>query len=149
MPKIYAANDIARYLLACSEPDAEDFISNLKLQKLCYYAQGFALALLKRPFFNEPIEAWTHGPVVPELYHLYKDSGKEAIQPVTDLDFNLYDKKDRKLLDEVYDYYGQFSAWRLRNMTHEEKPWKDAFNRLDKEIHPEEMKKYFKEHLVN
>jgi uncharacterized phage-associated protein len=149
MAKTYAANDIARYFLACSEPDAEDFISNLKLQKLCYYAQGFSLALHKRPFFDERIEAWTHGPVVPELYHRYKDAGSNAIGPVTNLDFDLYDKKDRKLLDQVYDYYGQFSAWRLRNMTHEEKPWRDAFNRMDKTIYPDEMRKYFKEHLVD
>lgn len=28
------------------------------------------------------------------------------------------------LLEEIYDVFGQFSAWKLRNMTHEETPWK-------------------------
>ena len=51
--------DVAQYFLAQMDEDAGDLISNLKLQKLVYYAQGFALALYGRPLFPERIEAWT------------------------------------------------------------------------------------------
>ena len=64
-----SCHDVAQYFLAQMDEDAGDLISNLKLQKLVYYAQGFALALHGRPLFRERVEAWTHGaPVVPELY---------------------------------------------------------------------------------
>ena len=67
-----SAVDVARYFLAQSDDDAGDIISNLKLQKLLYYAQGVTLALTGKPLFSDPIEAWQHGPVVPSVYRLYK-----------------------------------------------------------------------------
>ena len=46
------AEDIAKYFLAKGmESDGND-LSNLKLQKLLYYAQGFHLALFDRPLFK-------------------------------------------------------------------------------------------------
>lgn len=57
--------DVAKYFLAQQDETAGDLISNLKLQKLIYYAQGFHLAISDRPLFPEPIKAWIHGPAVP------------------------------------------------------------------------------------
>ena len=48
-------------------------------------------------------------------------------------------------MDEVYDVYGQFSAWKLRNMTHEEAPWKNAVQGQD--ISLTSMTEYFKTQL--
>lgn len=127
MPKRYAASDIARYFLAKQDPDAGDLISHLKLQKLCYYAQGVGAAARGEPLFAEPLEAWLHGPVVPDLYHEYKAYGNSPIPAVADLDFDQFDAADRMVLDDVYTYYAQFSGWRLRQMTHAEAPWKDAY----------------------
>lgn len=118
--------DVAQYFLAKADEDAGDLMSNLKLQKLVYYAQGFALALLDRPLFPEPIEAWVYGPVVPALYHEYKGFGSGPIPSPVSLDFEKYDQEARELLDEVYATYGQFAAWKLRNMTHDEPPWRDT-----------------------
>jgi uncharacterized phage-associated protein len=47
-----------------------------------------------------------------------------------------------------YLVYGQFSAWKLRNMTHDEEPWKDA-HKGDIVIDLQDMKQYFKTQLVN
>jgi len=69
--------DVANYFLKRQDPDAGDLMSNLKLQKLVYYAQGFHLAMENSPLFNEPIEAWEHGPVCVPLYHKYKSCGSE------------------------------------------------------------------------
>jgi len=46
---MHSCFDVAKYFLAQSSEDAGDLISNLKLQKLVYYAQGFSLALNGRP----------------------------------------------------------------------------------------------------
>ena len=118
-----SCHDVADYFLAQQDEESGDTISNLKLQKLVYYAQGFHLAMYGEALFSEPIEAWIHGPVVPELYQRFKQFGSGAIAPPTQIDYSKYGKQTKDLLNEVYSVYGQFSGWKLRNMTHDEAPW--------------------------
>lgn len=139
-----SCHDVARYFLAQCDEEAGDLISNLKLQKLVYYAQGFCLALYGRPLFPERIEAWQHGPVVPELYHAYKDNGAGPIPAPQDLDFERFSQDERELLDEVANVYGQFSAWKLRNMTHEEAPWASVQHAIPCEIPHESLAAFFR-----
>ena len=134
--------DVAEYFLSKTDEEAGDVISNLKLQKLVYYAQGFTLAVTGKPLFDEQIEAWQHGPVVPDLYHRYKDHGAFGIPAPTNVDFSKFPAEIKEILDEVYDVYGQFSAWKLRNMTHEEAPWKNT--EIGDVISLDLMHKYFK-----
>lgn len=133
--------DVAAYFLTKQDEDAGDSISNLKLQKLVYYAQGFHLAMYRQPLFEERLIAWTHGPVVPELYRLYKDSGAAPIAAPSDFDREVFSGTQIELLDEVYDVYGQFSAWKLRNMTHIEPPWRDTL--VNDEITHDKLREYF------
>jgi uncharacterized phage-associated protein len=143
-----SSHDVARYFLSLIDEDSGDLISNLKLQKLVYYAQGFHLALFDTPLFPEAIEAWTHGPVVPELYYAYKEYGSNAIPCPVDMDFRIYDEQTRELLDEVYQVYGQFSAWKLRNMTHDEPPWRTVRASGEDIIPTHLMQSFFKTQLV-
>jgi uncharacterized phage-associated protein len=139
----YSAEQIASYFLSLPSVEEND-ISNLKLQKLCYYAQGFLTAMRGEQLVSEDVRAWDHGPVVPEIYHKYKGHGSQPIPVVTDFDVEQIREPDRKALDDIYDYYGQFSAWRLRNMTHEEKPWIDAYNTASgKRIEVKDMVEFF------
>ena len=122
----YSALTVAKWFLwyndkILEEEDA-DLISNLKLQKLLYYAQGCYLALKNEPLFNEQIVNWAHGPVVEEIYHKYKNNGSNGIEYQGDYD-NLIDNDTTAVLEEVYDVFGKNSAWGLRNMTHQEDPW--------------------------
>ena len=142
------ADHVANYFLAVQDEDAGELISNLKLQKLCYYAQGFHLALFDCPLFPEAVLAWKHGPVIEELWHKYNKYGSNAIPKPTDVDFRLYDDQTKELLDEVYSVYGQYSAWKLRNMIHEEPPWFNA-QEGGNIISPEAMSTYFKTLLDN
>ena len=145
---VLEALKIAKYILALSDPDDGDIISNLKLQKLLYYTQGFHLALADAAIFDEDIIHWRHGPVVENVYYEYKDFGSGALPVPTDIDFSDILSKDQKeIIDEVYNVYGQFSAWKLRQMTHQEPPWK---NTSENEIIPhDDLKKYFKTQLKN
>lgn len=142
-----SCDDIADYFLAKVDEETGELISNLKLQKLVYYAQGFHLAMYGKPLFSEDIIAWAHGPVVPSLYRKYKAYGAEGI-PRTDegIDLSKYTENVCSLLDEIYEVYGQFSAWKLRNLTHEEPPWKDTPS--DDTITHESMERYFKTLLI-
>ena len=142
--------DVANYFLAQTNDESGDLISNLKLQKLVYYAQGLYLAAYDSPLFAEEIQAWTHGPVVPDLYHLYKGYGVGAIPTPNDLDFEKYDEQAREMLDDVYKVYGQFSAWKLRDMTHEEPPWVEANGSGPSTvISHESLKRYFRTQLTD
>lgn len=141
-----SAHAVAKYFVALVDEDAGDSISNLKLQKLLYYAQGFNLAIHGKPLFRENIKAWDHGPVVPQVYHIYKDCGAQSI-PKEEIDLAHYPGEVRELLDEVYSVYGQFSATKLRNMTHEEAPWRDTPR--GETISHDALKQFFKTLLVD
>ena len=121
---------VADYILSKTDIDTEDYISNLKLQKLLYYCQGFILAITSKTLFTNNILAWEHGPVVKEVYDKYKINGAMGIIPADPPSPDYYDcitKTELKsIIDDVWDVYGQFSAWKLRNMTHEELPWKNT-----------------------
>ena len=140
--------DVANYFLALADEDAGDLVSNLKLQKLVYYAQGYHLAIFGRPLYPEKIEAWAHGPVIPKLYHTFKGHENKPIPPPVDLNLSKFDKEAIEFLDEVYNILGQYSAWKLRNMTHDDPPWQDAVD-CHGEISHNAMKEYFKTQLVN
>lgn len=147
----YSAEIIAKWFLAynrqvMSDGDAE-YISNLKLQKLLYYAQGVFYAMKENVLlFNDPIIAWKHGPVVESTYHDYKVNGADGINFTEEFDFASIDDDTTRILEEVYDYFGQYSAWKLRNMTHQEDPWKKT--RPNQEINVELIKEYFLKEYV-
>jgi uncharacterized phage-associated protein len=118
-----------------------DLITNLKLQKLIYYCQGFNLAFFNTPLFPEPIEAWDHGPVCPVLYHKLKKYKADPIPVNGDSFTDKLTVQEQKLIIDVYGVYGQYSAWRLREMTHQEPPWKETH--LNQVIAHEKMRKFF------
>lgn len=125
----YDAMTVAKWLVAYADADDAD-ISNLKLQKLLYYAQGHFLASKGQPLFDDPIQAWSHGPVVPDIYHAFKkfSSGDVQLDEGDKFTFDSVDDDTTQFLLGVWDKYARFSAWGLRNMTHNEPPWKDAFD---------------------
>ena len=88
-----------------------------------------------------------YGPVSPRLYDEYKKYGNQTIppQPANSAD-SAFTSEQLEILDEVYEEYGQFSAWRLRNLTHAEPPWDNAYP--DGEISQESMSEYFKTLLL-
>ena len=142
------AEDTAAYFLALVEEDEGELMSHLKLQKLCYYAQGFHLAITGHPLFDDRIEAWTHGPVVPALWRRYQQYEDGPI-PKVEVDFAKYPTATREILDEVYQVYGQFAAWKLRNMTGEESPWLAArASGADAEITHASLRDYFSDFVL-
>jgi uncharacterized phage-associated protein len=126
MSETIHARKVADYFLANVDEDSGDSISNLKLQKLVYYAQGLHMGMRDSPLFGEPIEAWDHGPVVPGLYHDFKHRGHQGIAPPEQFSAEDYLPEVREILDAVLSVYGQFSAWKLRDLTHEEPPWRET-----------------------
>ena len=135
--------DVAAYILSKPDLDEGDGITHMKLQKLLYYVQGFAVVILGRPLFKEKMEAWPHGPVVPNLYYKYKSFGNNIIDSSLEGDSEALSEEERALIDEVYEVYGQYSALKLRDLTHSEAPWQEAENKNDIEITIEALRSFF------
>ena len=142
----YKALDIAKKLIFKAqndEPNGGESLTNLKLQKLLYYQQGFHLAFFGTPLFAEDVEAWMYGPVVPAVYDEYSAYGSSALpevkEPVS------LSEDEEELFNEVYDAYREFSAIGLMNRTHSERPWLDAVpHDRGTVITQESMMAYFK-----
>ena len=113
------ANYIAACLINLSH-EKQSPVSSLKLQKLLYYAQAWHLALFKQPLFNDEIEAWVHGPVVPEVFRTYRDNKWAAIPNVEN---DPIPDGIRSHLEEVWRVYGNLEAYDLERVTHSEDPW--------------------------
>lgn len=139
--------DIADYFIWLANYTGS-FISNLKLQKLVYYAQAWYLAIHDKPLFDEDFEAWIHGPVIPELYNEYCEfKWKPILKEVEEPKFS---EEVRQFLDEVADVYFGLDAYELEQMTRSEAPWIEARGEkatdasCNEIISKESMREYFK-----
>jgi len=100
--------------------------SPMKLQKLCYYAQGYAIAG-GRELFPEDFQAWQHGPVVPALYAKYSEYKWRQI----DCDVAEPYELEHEYLRMIVSAYGRYDGAALSTMTHRETPWIEARGDLD------------------
>jgi len=147
---MYTCFDVANYFLKRQDVEVGDMMSNLKLQKLVYYAQGFYLAYTDQPLFPEPLMGWEHGPVCVPLYNKYKGYKSRALPiPESDDAINMFDPKTLMILNTVQKLYGQFAAWKLRNLSHMDFPWFMAYANRRAEIPKEEMRAYFKKKIAS
>jgi uncharacterized phage-associated protein len=146
----YSVTDIANWFLNENRKqmnfEDSEFITNLKLQKLLYYAQGCYLAQKGESLFKEDFLAWEHGPVIRTIYDKFKKFGANGIQYEDDYEEKI-DEDTIALLKRVYNKFGQYTAWKLRDMTHQETPWKETQRNsvIDKKI----IKDYFEENYNN
>ena len=147
---MHRAKDVAKWFLAHNreimEAEDSEYISNLKLQKLLYYAQGTFLAVTDHALFADPIVAWKHGPVVESVYHEYSSNGAKGIVFDEGFDPSTFTPEENDLLTQVYDVFGQYSAWKLRDMTHQETPWQTT--EPSAVISNDKIRDYFKQEYI-
>lgn len=138
----------ANFLLAeCRERG--EILTNLKLQKLLYYAQAWFLVLNNKPLFDEDFQAWVHGPALPSQYRRFKKFGWGPIleEKVSSGKVN---EKVTLHLREIVDVFGIETASALELMTHNELPWIEARKGLSSEqssttpISKESMRSFYR-----
>lgn len=136
-----AAADVAKHILETTGP-----VSTMKLQKLVYYSQAYSLAWTGERMFDEPVRAWTHGPVVYELFDQHRGKFSVGVGEI-DGDTEELSRRDRVVIQGVLDALGGLTGWELRNRTHDEKPWRDAFvpedSRHNREIPPTALREFY------
>jgi uncharacterized phage-associated protein len=148
------AMEVAKFLLYLKKIDPRKLeLSNLKLQKLLYYCQGYYFALQNdNPLFEDNIEAWKYGPVIGNVYRHFKKFGDLDIDiQVSRDDFSDLDNVQLSTIALVWKYLGEYRASTLVDMTHQESPWLNAwfFNDNDKTIYQEEIRDYFQKNIPN
>ena len=111
--------DVAKYILEKQGP-----VTTMKLQKLVYFCQAWSLVWDEKPIFNERIEAWACGPVVPNLYEIHR--GEFKISDIPKGDSKNLTKIERDTINAVLDEYGDKTAQWLSDLTHLERPWNKA-----------------------
>lgn len=139
---------LALALLKNSDDEIIEYTSRLKLLKLLYYIQGYHLAMFDTPLFNDKMEAWLHGPVVPSVYQWAKNLTDEKMQDEAMNDeqvgaLNLHPQQT-KLISEVLNIYNKYSAYGLRDKTHTEMPWLSVYEKdKNNEITQDSLKNFF------
>ena len=138
------AEDVAAYIL---EQGGE--MTAMKLQKLVYYSQAWSLVWDERPLFRDKIKAWENGPVIPSLYA--KHVGRFNVdRTVIKGNPDALTAEERETIDAVLGFYGDKTAQWLSDLTHQEKPWREARakhpttdNRASPEITHAAMAEYY------
>ncbi len=138
---------VANWFLAKAEADGKP-LDPMKLQKLIYFAHGWALALTDFPVLKERPQAWDWGPVFPAVYHEFKSFGRKPIRGRAiifvpentsadwlDVTFAQIEPKieddpeAEALLGRIWEVYGNLTGIQLSNMTHEPGgAWQRAYN---------------------
>lgn len=123
---MYKAERIAEFILCLAELYG-DTITNLKLQKLLYYAQAWFLVNNNNErLFSDDIVAWQYGPVVEAVYNRFQIFGRTPIEIECNLDFDDISAEVQQYLREFCQEFFRFSATELVGMTHNELPWNEA-----------------------
>lgn len=125
LPAVVVADLIRLYLARHSQT-----ATNLKLQKLLYYSQGWFVAITGDALFEDNIEAWVHGPVVPPVFRRFRDyrwnflpaiDWTPELKEASHFSVNAYTVGAH--IDQVVRLYGGFAGPDLETMTHRETPW--------------------------
>lgn len=143
--------DVANFFIQAANENEDDQMTNLKLNKLLYFAQGAFLARTGTPLFSSDIQPWDLGPVVPDVYHRYKVCGRMPIQ-ADETDFNCaaFREDELEVLLDVMREYGQYTGAKLVDLTHmPDTPWSKAKEANKDVISLEDIAAYFRLHPVS
>jgi len=105
-------------------PQARHSRFELKASKAFVLQRSVEFSARGESLFGDPIEAWVHGPVVADVFHLYKDSCWSPIAEAKTAP--AFDSEVLSHIGAVIDAYGSLSASDLERLTHSEDPWMHA-----------------------
>lgn len=100
---------------------SDSSVSNLKLQKLLYFAQLISLSKYKRPLFDDEIFAFENGCVVESVRLDYNSRRLNAAE----VSFTAKQIEVLKLTKEIF---GNLDEKELTEINHTHPTWSDAYN---------------------
>lgn len=158
------ALSVANYFIELSQGEKKP-ITQLGLMKRVYIAHGFSLAINKLSLLDERfdrVEAWKYGPVIPSVYHTFK---QYKYAPITEkavvMEWNDADKtlefpypelknaNSKKVVEMVWKRYHDFTDNELVTLTHKDgTPWRVCYVEGSNVPIPDEITAMYYERLV-
>ncbi len=127
--KVYTAMNIASEIIR-QYGEHQKPITNLKLQKILYYVQTYSLQNSGHALFDDDFQAWRHGPVIPEVYDIFRkyvsDDIKKDDQTVLSNRVEI-DETSKSMVEKIVEKTLPLDAWDMVYKTHETRPWKDTY----------------------
>lgn len=108
------ALDVANYLLSLAEQE-KVAMDPMKLQKILYFCQCWSLFDGSR-LFDDPVEAWRHGPVVRTVWKAH--SGSSNIRPADSPRFFELASDQMEMIQGVWEMLKNQSGLALSRKTH-------------------------------
>lgn len=138
--------------LRWNTPPRPDALTHLKLQKLLFYCYGAALAFDAEPEVGDvDFEAWKHGPVCRDVWQ-ENQAWRAAPIPPPEGTRPTYGARVEQILRDVVTIYGALDAWSIRQESHLEQPWIDAWNagggRIEREVIRDHFRRKFQDGAV-
>ncbi len=127
-------------------------LTNLKLQKLLYFAYGVHLSLFDERLFTDEIHAWKLGPVIPLVYKEFKDHGRNPIginsRAIILKDDDSGEFEELPIINETTEEnkakslfiacasYGEKKAWDLVDILHngDNSAWKKHYDETKRKV---------------
>ena len=128
-------------------------VDNIKVNKLVYVSLGFSLGMEDFVLFDEDVEAWKFGPVIPSVYHHFKKYKDQKIKKQLDADSHgrpitqVEDKENLGILKGVWEIYNGKNGKELVDLTHQEgTPWWAYYIESEKHrtISRDTIRRYYK-----
>jgi uncharacterized phage-associated protein len=130
------AKGLANQFLSWSD-EAGFNVTQMKLQKLVFFAHADFIVRTGRPLIKQEFEAWDYGPVVPSLYAEFKrfknkpiTSRASSFDPVSTKTAEStchLSLSDLQLVRQTFEFYGKLSAFQLSELSHEfDGAWRQA-----------------------
>lgn len=119
----YSALDVAKYVIN-HEISQGRSVTNLRLQKLLYFVQAKVLMETDNPCFEDEMQAWEYGPVVPVVYQAYAKYRNFAIEEQKNVIDIAQDIKN--YIQDILNYFANTQTFELVQITHGQKPWIEA-----------------------
>lgn len=157
------ALSVANYFIDLAKEDNTP-IRLLGLVKRVYIAHGFSLALLGHGLLDprfDRVEAWKYGPVIPSVYHSFKQYEANPITKKTIMmrqdehgDYKfitpvLEDEQEKAIVKLVWRRYFYNTDSQLVNLTHRKgTPWYWRYKPNENAEIPDSYTKLFYERLV-
>lgn len=124
-------------------------INKLKALKLLFFADRYHLRKFGRPVSECAYYAMKHGPVASEAKYIAEEadelsstarqyarkyvrkSGQYEFTAAAETDVAVLSASDREALDFAWRYFGRFSGFKLRDITHHYPEWKRHEQKLE------------------
>lgn len=126
----YSAMAVANAFIQRAQEGKLCALTPMKLQKLLYFAQSWCLAREQEPLMDDAFCRWQYGPVIPSLYHDFKEFGTK---PIPALDSRVLEREGKlikitpyigpddlaswALIDEIIRVYGEYTGSQLTAIT--------------------------------